>query len=45
MKRVFLFVLGCLMCGLMKAQHQQVFDEYRREAGDLAELFIGKMEV
>ena len=45
MKHVFLFVLGCMMCGSAKAQHQQVFDEYLREAGDQAEIFIGKVEV
>ena len=44
MKHVFLFVLGCMMCGSAKAQHQQVFDEYLREAGDQAEMFVGKVE-
>ena len=45
MKCIFLFVLGCLLCIPMRAQHQQVFEEYRREAGDWAEMFVGKVEV
>ena len=45
MKCIFLFVLGCLLCSPMRAQHQQVFEEYRREAGDWAEMFVGKVEV
>ena len=44
MKHVFLFMLGCLLCGTVKAQKQQLFDEYRREAGDQAEMFLGKAE-
>lgn len=44
MKRVFLFMLGCLMCGAMNAQHQQLFDEFRQEVGDQAEMFAGKVE-
>ena len=44
MKRIFLITLGCMMCGMMKAQHQEVFDEFRREAGDQAEMFSGKLE-
>ena len=44
-KRTFLIVLGCLFCGIMKAQqHQVLFDEFRREAGDHAEMFLGKIE-
>lgn len=43
-KRIFLFTLGCMMCGMMKAQHQELFDEFRREAGDQAEMFSGKLE-
>lgn len=45
MKRTFLIVLGCLLCGIMKAQQQQkLFEEFRREAGDHAEMFLGKIE-
>lgn len=44
MKYVFLLLLGCLSCGTLKAQHQEVFDEFRREAGDQAEMFAGKVE-
>ena len=44
MKRILLFVLGCMMYGMMSAQHQQIFDEYCREAGDHAEIFLGKVE-
>lgn len=44
MKHVFLFMLGCLLCGTVKAQKQQLFDEYRRDAGDQAEMFVGKAE-
>ena len=45
MKRTFLIVLGCLFVGIMKAQqHQMLFDEFRREAGDHAEMFLGKVE-
>ena len=45
MKRIFIFILGCIVCGSMKAQRQQVFDEYCQEAGCLAEMFVGKLEV
>ena len=44
MKYVFLLLLGCLACESLKAQHQEVFDEFRREAGDQAEMFSGKVE-
>ena len=44
MKRIFLFTLGCMMCGIMKAQHLPLFDEYIQEAGDHAEMFSGKIE-
>ena len=44
MKRIFILAIGCLLCGSLKAQHQQLFDEYCREAGDQAELFVGKVE-
>jgi hypothetical protein len=44
MKRIFLLAIGCLICGVMKAQHQQIFDEFRQEVGDQAEMFAGKVE-
>lgn len=45
MKGTFLLVLvGCWMCGEMKAQHQQVFDEFRQEVGDKAQIYAGKLE-
>ena len=44
MKKTLLLMVGCLMCGKMHAQHQQLFDEYRRKAGDQAEMFVGKVE-
>lgn len=45
MKRIILmFVAGCLLGGKAWAQHQQLFDEYRRGAGDQAEMFVGKVE-
>lgn len=44
MKRIFLLAIGCLICGVMKAQHQQIFDEFRQEVGDHAEMFAGKVE-
>ena len=44
MKRIFLLAIGCLICGAMKAQHQQIFDEFRQEVGDQAEMFAGKVE-
>lgn len=44
MKRIFLLAVGCLICGVMKAQHQQIFDEFRQEVGDQAEMFAGKVE-
>ena len=34
-KRIFLIAFGCFICGVLKAQHQQIFDEYRMEAGKL----------
>lgn len=45
MKRTFLIFLGCLLGGIMRAQLQQkLFDEFRRDAGDHAEMFLGKIE-
>lgn len=44
MRKTLFLVVGCLMCGKMNAQHQQLFDEYRRKAGDQAEMFVGKVE-
>ena len=44
-KRIFLFALACFICGALKAQHQQIFDEYRMEAGDQAEMFVCKLEM
>lgn len=45
MKRTFLILLGCLLGGIMRAQLQQkLFDEFRRDAGDHAEMFLGKIE-
>ena len=44
MKRIILFVIGCLLYGVMKAQHQELFDEFRQDAGDQAEMFVGKIE-
>ena len=44
MKRTLLMIAGCLVCGTMSAQHQGLFDEYRRKAGDQAEMFVGKVE-
>jgi hypothetical protein len=44
-KRIFLIAFGCFICGVLKAQHQQIFDEYRMEAGDQAEMFVGKLEI
>ena len=44
MKRIFLLAIGCLICGVMKAQHQQIFDDFRQEVGDQAEMFAGKVE-
>ena len=44
MKFFLIFAIGCLLCGSVKAQHQPLFDEYVREAGDQAELFTGKIE-
>lgn len=44
MKRTLILIAGCLMCGKMSAQHQGLFDEYRRKAGDQAEMFVGKVE-
>lgn len=44
-KRVFILTAVCLLCGTMKAQQQQrLFEEYLKEAGDQAEMFIGKIE-
>lgn len=44
MKHIFLSIMGCLFCGLVSAQEQRLFDEYLREVGDRAEMFVGKME-
>lgn len=44
LKRIFLLAIGCSLFGVVKAQHQDLFDEYLREVGDRSELFIGKME-
>lgn len=44
MKRIFLLAIGCLMCGSVSAQHQELFDEFRQEVGDQAEMFSGKVE-
>ena len=44
MKHIVLWIMGCLFCGVVNAQEQQLFDEYLREAGDRAEMFVGKME-
>lgn len=44
MKRIILFIMGCFLCGAMKAQHQELFDEFRQDAGDQAEMFVGKIE-
>ena len=44
MKRIVLWMLSCFLCGVMNAQHQQIFDEYRESAGDYAQLFSGKIE-
>ena len=44
MKRTILFIIGCFLCGAMKAQHQELFDEFRQDAGDQAEMFVGKIE-
>ena len=44
LKRLFLLAIGCMVLGTVKAQHQDLFDEYLREVGDQSELFVGKME-
>jgi len=44
MKRFLLLMSGCLLCCMMRAQHQQVFEDFRKEVGDQAEMFAGKME-
>lgn len=44
MKRIVLLAVGCLLCGEVRSQHQQLFDAYLREAGDQAEMFVGKAE-
>ena len=44
MKRIVLLAVGCLLCGEARSQHQQLFDAYLREAGDQAEMFVGKAE-
>ena len=33
MKHIVLWIMGCLFCGVVNAQEQQLFDEYLREAG------------
>lgn len=44
-KRTFMIMVGCLFCGIMRAQlHQRLFDEFLKEAGDQAEMFLGKVE-
>ena len=43
MKHIFLWMLGCLFCGVVNAQEHRRFDEFLREAGDRAEMFVGKM--
>lgn len=43
-RRSLLLIVGCLICGWAKAQHQQLFDGFRKEAGDQAEMFVGKVE-
>ena len=46
MKKRIIFCVLCSLLGVMaQAQHQQLFDEFRKEAGDHAEMFVGKMEV
>ncbi len=44
-KRIFLWMMGCLFCVMAQAQHQQLFDEFRKEVGDQAEMFAGKVEL
>ena len=43
-KRIVLWAVGCLLGGAVHAQHQQIFNGYLREAGDQAEMFVGKAE-
>lgn len=43
-KHILLLIAVCFCCGTVKAQQQELFDEYLREAGDRAEMFIGKIE-
>ena len=45
MKKRIIFCVLCSLLGVMaQAQHQQLFDEFRKEAGDQAEMFAGKVE-
>lgn len=44
MKRVFFWIVGCMLGVVTQAQHQQLFDDFRREAGTHAALFVGKVE-
>ncbi|MBQ8240593.1 MAG: hypothetical protein IJZ38_07120 [Bacteroides sp.] len=45
MKKRVIFCVLCSLLGVMaQAQHQQLFDEFRKEAGDQAEMFAGKVE-
>lgn len=43
-KRIFFWMMGCLLNLAAQAQHQAILDEFRREAGDQSALFIGKIE-
>lgn len=40
----FLLVVGCFLCGEVKGQAQQIFDEYLQKIGDHSELYVGKVE-
>ncbi|MBQ8266642.1 MAG: hypothetical protein IJY60_02930 [Bacteroides sp.] len=45
MKKRIIFCVLCSLLGVMaQAQHQQLFDEFRKEVGDQAEMFAGKVE-
>ena len=44
-KRLFLLIVVCLPCGMVKAQEQQkLLDEFLEAAGDQAEMYVGKLE-
>ena len=46
MKKRIIFCVLCSLLGVMaQAQHQQLFDEFRKEVGDQAEMFAGKVEL